>query len=529
MKHVYVFLLLLTSLCSFATDAADIAQLNALLAEKEQIDAAKETRIDSLRALIGTGDAYALYSALFDEYASYHYDSAYAYVKRLEQVAATSGENDKMVRAQLNKGFCYMSAGLFKESADIFQGIDITGVSEEVRRDYYSLYARLLYAMADYTHDMPEHHASRVPTASSLSNTYLQRGLGMSDSALQLIAPTDTNRYCYQQAVRAMKRGDYTIALEMFFAQLEASTISEHEKAITYSSMAYVYSLLGDEQHMQHYNILAAIADIRNSTKEAVALQYVARRLYEEGEMALAATYVRAALDDAQFYNARHRQVEISQILPIIERAQMDIVASQNRRIGVLTWFLVGGCILLLVALVLLYNHVRALRRAKQAINDMNQRLLESNHVKEEYIGTFLKWQTELLEKEEEYQRYVKKRIKERRYDELLQTPYRLDAGKQRQNFFKQFDSMFLHLFPHFVDDVNSLLRPDSQFVLAEGELLNTELRIFALIRLGITDNEKIAQVLDYSVNTIYAYKTRVHNRTNLTPEAFREQILTIA
>ncbi len=528
MRQFFLCVLCLCSIFVGSTEVADIEQLNYFLHKKAAIDSTKEARIASLHQQLGQEDVYPIYEALFNEYASYKYDSAFIYVNKLQQVAQTTNNQDKIALANINKGFCFMSAGLFKESADIFQDINIEPLSTTVLREYYSLYARLLYAMADYTNEISEHHTTNIQTSSSLALQYLQQGLQMSEKALQYINKADTNRYYYQLALRDMKRNNYHSALDNFNQQLQASNISEHEKAITYSSMAYIYSLLKEDKQMQHYNILAAISDIKNSTKEAVALQYVARQLYKEGNINLAAQYVRAALDDAQFYHARHRQLEISQILPIIERAQNEKAENQNTRIQMLTWILVGLCVILCLALLMLYNHVRALRKAKAEKQEFNKKLLEANHAKEEYIGTFLKWQTEFIQKEEEYQRYVKKKARERKYEDLLQIPAKLDVTKQRQRFFKQFDAMFIHLFPNFVAEINTLLKEDEKFLLAEGEQMNTEIRIFALIRLGITDNDKIAQILDYSVNTIYAYKTRVHNRTNLSPEDFRSRIMEI-
>ncbi len=526
MRQFFLCVLCLCSILVGSTEVADIEQLNYFLSRKAAIDSTKEARIASLHQQLGQEDVYLTYEALFNEYASYKYDSASLYVNKLQQVAQTTNNQDKIALANINKGFCFMSAGLFKESADIFQNINIEPLSTTVLRDYYSLYARLLYAMADYTNEISEHHTTNIQTSSSLALQYLQQGLQMSEKALQYINKADTNRYYYQLALRDMKRNNYHSALDNFNQQLQASNISEHEKAITYSSMAYIYGLLKEDEQMQHYNILAAISDIKNSTKEAVALQYVARQLYKEGNINLAAQYVRAALDDAQFYHARHRQLEISQILPIIERAQNEKAEAQNTRIQILTWILVGLCASLCFALFLLYNHVQALQKAKAEKQDMNKRLSEANHAKEEYIGTFLKWQTEFIQKEEEYQKYVRRKARERKYEDLLQIPARLDASKQRQTFFQQFDKMFLHLFPNFVNEVNDLLREDSKIELPEGATLTTELRIFALMRLGIADNEKIAQVLDYSVNTIYTYKTRLHNKTNLSVEEFKRKIM---
>lgn len=128
----------------------------------------------------------------------------------------------------------------------------------------------------------------------------------------------------------------------------------------------------------------------------------------------------------------------------------------------------------------------------------------------------------------EKYQRYVKRKTQERRFDELQSIPQYVDIRTLRNEFYKRFDTMFLHIFPDFVEKFNGLLRPDCRVELRQGELLNAELRIFALIRLGITDNQQIANLLDYSINTIYTYKTRIKNASALPPEEFNSRLMEI-
>ena len=158
----------------------------------------------------------------------------------------------------------------------------------------------------------------------------------------------------------------------------------------------------------------------------------------------------------------------------------------------------------------------------------MNNRLLVANRLKEEYIGTALCWQSQYLGEMERYQQMVRKRIQEKRYDDLLTIPKNADAHRQRTEFYKRFDEMFLGIFPTFVHDFNALLRPEEQIVLRPNELLNTELRIFALLRLGVTHNEVIAQVLDYNITTIYTYKTKVKARSPLSTDEFFRQLMLI-
>ena len=519
MKTRIVLLLSAVSVCVMLRSEDDLLSLgkldslDAYLERRAEYDMRKELKMDSLKRTAMT--QYQLYELLTEEYASYEFDSALLYVNKLIDEAVRSADANKITRAYVKKSFVYLSAGLFKESADLLESINVTSSDVSTRIMYYTTYARLLYDLADYNH-------------SELYHSYVVKGNTLTDSALMFLSPLDTSRYWYAEAVRDMKTENYSRALERFRFQLLASDITEHEKAITYSSMGYIYHVLGMSEESLCYNTLAAISDIRNSTKEAVALRNVALHVFRDGDTQTAMRYIRYALDDAQFYNARHRQLEISQILPIIESSFMEQQEEQNKsmtRQTVVTYVLI---LVLLIAIVVIVNRVRAARSASLTIEKINLRLREANKIREEYISTLLCAQTESINKLEQYQRWVKKRAQERRTDELQTVPTGFNVTKSRTEFYKQFDEMFLQVFPDFVSCFNALLRPDEQIIPDKRELLNTDLRIFALIRLGVTDNEKIAQVLDYSVNTIYTYKTRVKNRSDLPTEEFNRRVMSI-
>ena len=206
----------------------------------------------------------------------------------------------------------------------------------------------------------------------------------------------------------------------------------------------------------------------------------------------------------------------------------MRQINEKNRRIETLSFFLYILLAIVIAITVVLYNRMTKLSKAHHTIHDINLSLREANKIKEEYLGTFLCWQSDFLNQLERYQRFVKKKAQEKKYEELQTLPQQFNANKKRQEFNKQFDEMFLRVFPDYVQQFNDMLREDERFEMKKGELLNTELRIFALIRLGITDNEKIAQVLDYSVTTIYTYKTRVRNRSDLSSDELTQRLMSI-
>lgn len=516
-KSIITIFTVLISLSAFATAQADLDSLHYYMGQQSVYDQQRETRIAELQNQLSVAgsDHYDLYSQLFYECQSYHFDRAMMYADHLLEEASRLADTDKIAHATVCKSFAYLSAGLFKESCDLIEDLSTTGMSEDTYRYYAFTYACMMFDLADYDH-------------SDLAQSYCDRGDSLLAETIRTLGSQDTVLYWRCIAMQDQRRGQVELAIQHYQMALSGSRVTEHERAIIYSTMAYLYSTQGNTDMQQHYNILAAISDIKSSTKETVAMRWVAEHLYREGDIKHAAICIRHAADDARFYNARHRQVEISQILPIIEQDNINRLRAQNRRIILL---IVVTLILLIVSMLALFMYRRRnkqLSHARQTIEQMNTSLLVANKLKEEYLSSLLCWQSDFIGEVEKYQHHIRHSVEKRRYDELTEIPKQVDAQRRRAEFYNRFDTMFLQIFPTFVSDFNALLRPDEQIVLHRNELMNTDLRIFALMRMGIMHNEVIAQILDYSVNTIYTYKTKIKNRSNLSTEDFYARIMQI-
>lgn len=514
LKYLFWFTLCAGCLSAHAMQQSEINRLDQELQKKAVYDHRKHLRIDDIRQdeSLSTYERYVL---LFEEYQSLNYDTAFSLVNKMVDEAQLLGHPDYKAQAELKRAFIYLSSGLFHESVAVFSNIDPSTLSKEDQIYYYTHFARLKYDMADYVQG-------------DLSYTYTTEGNALSEKALKLLDPSDTVQYWSTSALYRSKMNDYPRAIEQFKLALACSSITEHEKAIAYSSIAHAYTLQGETDLADSYLIQAAISDLRSSTKEAVALALVAQRLYQEGDLQRAAGYIRQAMDDAEYYNARHRQLSVGRIMPIIEQEQVQTLEHTNHLIAFQSALLYILLAALIITLIILANRMRAIRKAKNTIQTMNDKLIEANRIKEEYIGTFCCSMSDLLTRLERYERFVRRKAQEKRTDELVVIPNYIDAHNCRRDFYKQFDQSFLHIFPNFVRDFNALLREGEQLTVKGNELLSTELRIFALIRLGITDNEQISKVLNYSINTVYTYKTRVRNRSDLDNEAFFHAVMHI-
>ena len=524
-KKFYIslsFLSLLSVLVWAEKPDAALDSLDACLNRKHLYDQAKQARIDSLQSLftlpyqyIDNQRLFDLCNHLYNEYRSYRYDSAYAYAERMYRLACTLGNADQIASAQVKQCFNFLSTGLFKECSDLLQSIDLRECTTSTQADFYQVQARFYYDLADYNNDP----ASRT--------AYHQEGNRIIEKALERL-PAGSHQRSMAEGLKYMKDGNADQAIRTFRELAASGQCSENDYAIATSSLAYLLDQQGYREEAKACLVQAAMADLRSSTKETTALCNLARMLYEEGDIARATRYVHHALDDAYAFNARQRLLEIGQILPIIEKERMDMLREQNRWAKMFSLSLSVAFVGLAVAIFVSWTQLRRLKKAQAQIQGMNEHLLEANKIKEEYIGDFFSLSSEYIDKIENYQRYVKRRVMDNQHDELIKVPKQFSPLKERENLYARFDQIFLKIFPDFVDNFNALLRPGERICLKEGELLNTDLRIYALIRLGISDNDRIARFLGYSVNTIYTYKTRTKAKARYPDKSFKEQVLAI-
>lgn len=459
--------------------------------------------------------------ALFYEYQSFIYDSAFCYIERAKSYAIRLNDPVKIAQVKINQGFVLLSSGLFKEAIDTLHSISLSQLPDSLRGKYYSVVARAYYDLADYNRDP------------NFSKQYIAKGNYLLDSALRYI-PENTNDFWATESLRRMKLADWRGAKFAFSYWMNNFELPRHHYGIATSSLGYIYSLTNYPEKAIEYLIFAAIADIRTATKETVALRNLANALFLKGDKKRAYRYIVMALDDATFYNARHRKIEIATILPIIEGERLAVVESQKDKLLVLSLALTLLAGLVLVFLIVIYrqlNKIKLVRLALQEtifnLNLVNAHLSEANQIKEEYIGYFFSVNSEYIEKMDAMQKGIHRRLIARQYEELTGMLKSFNLKKERHQLYQRFDEIFLKLFPSFVESYKALFSVKDQPELKKDELLNSELRIFALMRLGIRDSEKVAKFLNFSVSTIYTYKTKVKSKS-LYRDDFEEKIMAI-
>ena len=312
--------------------------------------------------------------------------------------------------------------------------------------------------------------------------------------------------------------------------------------------MSEAYRLKGDKKGQKHFLALSAIADLKSAVKEYVSLRKLASLVYEDGDIDRAYNYLKCSLEDATLCNARLRTLEISQVFPIIDQAYQLKTKRQQQEMKISLICISLLSVFLLVAIFFVYKQMKKVAAARREVIDtntllqelngelhdsnsqlkeMNHTLSEANYIKEEYIGRYMDQCSTYLDKMDLYRRSLNKIAATGRVEELYKAIKSSQfLEEELKEFYANFDMTFLQLFPNFVEEFNALLVEPMQP--KQGELLNTELRIFALIRLGITDSTKIAQFLRYSVTTIYNYRTRVRNKALGERDEFEAKVMKI-
>lgn len=527
--HLAILLLFTIELCASNKTGQLLNQLDKEISNKSSYLELKSERINKLTNELNVletaknnADAYNVCLLLLQEYQSFSYDSAFKYVTKLTRLAVATGDHNKIANSKIRMGFTLLSSGLFKESLDTLNHLNIVNLNDSIREDYFNVIARTYYDLADYDSD------------EFFAREYRKIGTVYLDSAIMLI-PENTSEYWAALGLRRMKIEDYEGSADAFNFLISKFDISDHVYAIATSSLGYLYSLLDRQNESIDMLIKAAIADIKSSTKETVALRNLAVHLFEQGDINRAYRYIKIALADATEYNARHRKVEVGSVLPIIEGERLSTVERQRKQLLNYSFIVSMLSVLVFSFFFVIFVQYRKLNKVRNILQNTNNSLREINHslqeankIKQEYIGYFFNVNSDYIEKIEEFKKSIHRKIVTKQYSDLDGIIKSSDLKKERENLFMNFDKIFLKIFPNFITEFNKLFKEEDQITPGNDELLNTDLRIFALIRLGITDTDKISKFLNYSVNTIYTYKTKIKNKSIVDRDEFEQRIMEI-
>lgn len=540
-----IILLLLTATtgCSSSHTKTDslMSELHKTIQDRELYLSQKENRLNELRhALYSASDDNTRFLALgdlLDEFRPYNTDSAFAYCRLRENLAMKTGNPEFITNARLNTANVLGSIGMYKEALEIVDSIPYSTIPEYLRPYYYYIKRTVASYLIDFSVRKEE------------KDKYMETFGAYQDSLLSLCQP-NTLSYIIDMSDKHIRKGEYHKSVEILENYLANNKYSTHDRAIVANSLALAYQKLGNTEKQKENLLISSIADLQASVREYVSLRQLAVLLFKEGDIDNAHEFLSIAMEDAKKCNARMRILEINDIFPIVNSAFVREIQLQRQRQQTLTVIISVLVIFLLIAVMWIWKQMKKTSKAHQQtiaannqlkklnaeLEDFNIRLTEANHaiaenskIKQEYITQYMDQCSLYIEKIDAYRKSLNKLTAAGKIDELKKALKSTDLmDEELKAFYRNFDSTFLKLFPNFVDDFNKLLKPDCQIVLKKAGQLNTELRIFALIRLGITDSEKIAQFLRYSVITIYNYRVKTRNKAAGNRKELEERVMAI-
>jgi len=477
---------------------------------------------------------YDLNLSLYREYRFYISDSAIHYLNLNLDIAHYLKDQYKINEISIAMAYMFSRLGMYKEAIDMMNDIKKDYFDKAQRIDYYSAYKFIYVGLRLYTQNQRDKEKFRL-----ISVAYEDTILSLADKT--------SEEYLRIKETRLREEGKIDEALRLNDERLKLTKMGTSGYALVAYHRSLLYKLKDDHLTEKEYLILSAISDIQSAVKDNASISVIANILMNEGDINRAHRYVRFSLNNINDYNTRIRSSEILNIQSIIDRAYQEKNEEQKKTLRI---FLIATSILsilLIVSVGYVYKQMRkGIKTGKQLkdinleLNILNEKLhtmnndlrkinaevTEANQIKEEYIGYFLGECLKYIDKLDGYRKMVNRKIQDKQIESLYkQTRNNELKEEELKELFVNFDTMFLHLFPDFVEKFNSLLLDDEQISLKKGEVLNTELRIYALMRLGINDNNKIASFLGYSVNTIYNYRAKIKNKARISREDFEPAV----
>lgn len=529
-----------------------LATLDSILVQTGELASQKELKIAQLKKKLSNAanleEEFWINKMLYDESFVFNADSAMKYVDRNIQIATELKKKDWQDEWLINRSFMFAATGLLKEAGEVLEKVDSTSLSDGLKLSYYYQRSYLYSHLGQYMGDQKQ-----------VNNKYYNEFENANKHMLALVRPKDPLYWWCVASCNELSPED------SLFSALENVVLSSHHNTRLDAMNAYglsnMYKRLGDKEKTMIYLIYSAMADLRVCNRDIASLQELSSLLYDTGDIDRAYAYMNYCLKVALLYPNRVRIINISTELDKIyaNYQQRDIRwrNSLQNYLYVVTFF----SIILVLALIGLYRQTKKLRKSRteldsanhslnqhvvelsqmhkqlalanqelQNLNELlrsaNQKLQESNDVKEEYIGYVFSICSNYISKLDEYRKNINRKLKTGQFEEARQlTDNSSLTQNELKDFYANFDAIFLRVYPDFVADLNSLLRPEEQILLKDASELNTEVRIYALVRLGINDSVKIADFLHCSPQTVYNHRLRMRNKAIIPKDKFAEAV----
>lgn len=538
-ESMLVILLMITATVSAQGLDSLFQVLDNEIKNKAAYEKLKEQKIMALKAEKNAAnnvitEVYTINKALYNEYKNYMSDSAIHYLNQNMDIADSLKDAYKINEVRITFASLFVRLGMYLEAKEQLERVQKAILSVPQQVEYNMIYRDLYLGLGSYSQNSRER------------SEYWRRAKDYNEH-MMLLLPEDAEEYLRATEKSLRLKNNFTEALEVNNKRLTHTTPFSVQYALIMFHRSLIYRGMKDKKNEKKFLALSAISDARLAIKDNASISILAAILMAEGDINRAYHYIRFSLDNIRMYNTRIRGSEILNIQNIIDKEYQSRNEKKSKELQAVLIIVCILLVLLVISVVYVYKQMKkgqVISRKLKEINteqellnaklhDMNEELkkrnmevAEANHIKEEYIAYFLDECAKYIVKLDNYRLMVNKHLRGRQYESLynISRDSNLKADESKE-LFMNFDTMFVNLFPDFLTQFNALLMDEEQIILKKGEILNTELRIYALIRLGITDSSKIARFLGYSVNTIYNYRTKMKNKAKIAREDFEERV----
>lgn len=508
--------------------------IDSLIEHRSELLAEKEIRLKALKDGLQEGldedQLFKLNERIYDEYMAYNFDSAYYYINKNVERQRALGHADRFAASAVRMAHILAVSGIFNNARLLLNEVRVEDISTANKIDYYEQQSELNLFRSEMANFTP-----LFPAYVDSMQHYRQKILE--------IAPHDSYNYIFNLATYTCEQGEVDKAIKMLEDYLPKLRQGDRHYSIVTSTLAFFYTHKDQPKTREKYLLLSAISDLRASILENNSLRELSIILLERQEYKKAYNYLQQASEDAKLYGSRLRSLQAARLAPLITQAyDTERVRTQNRTyillaiLSVITLLLIGTIAFILsmmrkrrAAIEKINTLNQELERRNAAVEAANNEMKESNRIKDEYIGRFLELSSNYIQRDEERAKLLNRLARDKKMAELYaELKSSSSLNESIRLFYQNFDTAFLNIYPNFIKEVNSLMANGNRFEVDGGQKLTTELRILALIRLGINDNQKIADILRSSITTIYTYRSKIKSRA-LSKDTFEDEIRIIA
>lgn len=527
-------ILSLLSLQTVNAQQNDISRLydtiDSLIENRKDLFVEKEIRLkvlkDDLQRSTSEDQLFKINERIYDEYMAYDFDSAYYYINKNVERQRALGDADRFAASAVRMAHILAVSGIFNNARLLLNEVRVQNVSTENKINYYEQQSELNLFRSEMANFTP-----LFPAYIDSMQHYRQKILE--------IAPHDSYNYIFNLATYTCEQGEVDQAIKMLEDYLPQLRQGERHYSVITSTLAYFYTHKNQPETREKYLLLSAISDLRGCILENNSLRELSIILLDRQEYKKAYNYIQLASADAKRYGSRLRSLQVARLTPLITEAYDAERAHTQRRTNILLVVLSVITLLLVAAIIFVLFLIRKRRAVMEKIHAMNLELerrnaviekannemKESNRIKDEYIGRFLELSSNYIQRGEERAKLLNRLARDKKMAELYaELKSTASLNESVRLFYQNFDTAFLNIYPNFIKEVNCLMADGKHFEVDEAHKLTTELRILALIRLGINDNQKIADILRSSITTIYTYRSKLKARAR-SKDSFEDEI----